>query len=72
MKKRLNPMSLEQCASVIPLGSLLAASVLLAMTPMEALASSPGYTFKVVAYIGDVAPGGGAFVNDFEPGLQQP
>jgi len=61
-------MSLEQCASVILLGRLLAASVLLAMTPIEALAASPGYTFKVVAYIGDAAPGGGAFVNDFEPG----
>jgi hypothetical protein len=31
------------------------------------LAADPAYTFKAVTYIGNPAPGGGAFTNDFEP-----
>ncbi len=40
----------------------------LATAPRNAYAADPPYTFKVIATIGSAAPGGGAFVNDFEPG----
>lgn len=33
-----------------------------------AQAKPSGYTFTPVAFLGDPAPGGGTFVNDFEPG----
>ena len=37
-------------------------------TPSGVRAAPPGYTFKAVAFLGDAAPGGGAYINDFEPG----
>src|SRR5437667_373038 len=45
----------------------LAGLVSLATTPGSSFAADSAYTFKVVTTIGSPAPGGGAFVSDFEP-----
>ena len=46
----------------------LAGLISLAMAPSNSFAvSNPAYTFQVVTTIGSAAPGGGAFVSDFEP-----
>ncbi len=45
----------------------LAGLISLAAAPSSSFAADPAYTFRVVATIGDPAPGGGAFTNDFEP-----
>src|SRR5437016_4001876 len=47
------------------LGLLIAAG--LGLAPSGVLAGGPAYEFHVVAYLGDAAPGGGVFTNDFEP-----
>ena len=39
----------------------------LGLAPSGVLAAGPAYEFHVVAYLGDAAPGGGVFNNDFEP-----
>src|SRR6266700_9792 len=39
----------------------------LAAGPSSSFADDHAYTFRVVATIGDPAPGGGTFTNDFEP-----
>jgi len=39
----------------------------LGLAPNGALAAGPADEFHVVAYVGDAAPGGGVFTNDFEP-----
>jgi hypothetical protein len=54
-------------AAVIGIALLLAAG-LSGITPRGAQAEPLGYTFTPVAFLGDPAPGGGTFVNDFEPG----
>jgi len=36
--------------------------------PLAISASDPGFNFEALAFLGDLAPGGGTFVNDFEPG----
>ncbi|HXJ56813.1 MAG TPA: choice-of-anchor tandem repeat NxxGxxAF-containing protein, partial [Verrucomicrobiae bacterium] len=51
--------------SVLVLG--LAGLISLTVAPSRSLAADPAYTFKVVAAVGDPAPGGGAFTTDFEP-----
>ena len=50
-----------------PITLALLAAIGLATAPRSACAADPPYTFKVVTTIGGPAPGGGAFVNDFEP-----
>jgi len=45
----------------------LAGLISLAAAPSSSFAANPAYTFKVVATLGDSAPGGGAFTTDFEP-----
>ena len=50
-----------------PITLALFAAIGLATAPRSACAADPPYTFKVVTTIGSSAPGGGAFVNDFEP-----
>jgi hypothetical protein len=47
---------------------LLLATGLGGIKPRDAQAKAPGYTFKLIATLGDPTPGGGPFVNDFEPG----
>ena len=48
--------------------ALLLVAGLSGIKPRGAQAKPPGYTFTPVAFLGDPAPGGGTFVNDFEPG----
>ena len=43
----------------------LAGLISLAAAPSSSFASDHAYTFRVVATIGDPAPGGGAFTTDF-------
>ena len=38
-----------------------------AIIPLASLAADPPYSFQVITRIGNPAPGGGAFVSDFEP-----
>ena len=45
----------------------LAGLISLAAAPGNSFAADPAYAFKVVTTIGDPAPGGGTFTNDFEP-----
>src|SRR5436309_1052701 len=45
----------------------LAGLVSLTAAQRSSFAADPTYTFKVVTTIGSPAPGGGAFVSDFEP-----
>src|SRR5690242_7877953 len=47
--------------------ALLLLSGLTETTPCAAQAPSPAYTFIPIAFLGDTAPGGGVFQNDFEP-----
>jgi hypothetical protein len=54
-----------------PVGIALLLTVgLSAIQPLDAQAKPPGYTFTKIAKLGDATPlpGGGPFVNDFEPG----
>jgi hypothetical protein len=60
-----NHTSLRGIISLLHLLSV--GAILLALSPNQASASPPGYTFSAVTSIGSAAPGGGAFVNDFEP-----
>src|SRR5262245_26964655 len=55
------------CSFAIGIALLLAAG-LGGIKPRDAQAKPPGYTFTLIAALGDPAPGGGTFVNDFEPG----
>jgi hypothetical protein len=55
------------CSFTIGITLLLAAG-LSGIKPHDAQATPPGYTFTKIATLGDPAPGGGTFVNDFEPG----
>jgi len=48
--------------------ALLLVTGLSGIKPHDAQATPPGYTFTKIATLGDAAPGGGTFVNDFEPG----
>jgi hypothetical protein len=50
--------------------ALLLAAGLSGIKPRDAQATPPGYTFAKIATLGDPTPlpGGGPFVNDFEPG----
>ncbi len=50
-----------------PIILALLAAIGLATAPRNACAADRPYTFKVITTIGSPAPGGGAFVNDFEP-----
>ena len=45
----------------------LAGLISVAAASSRSVAAEPAYTFKVITTIGSAAPGGGAFVNDFEP-----
>ncbi len=49
------------------IGVTLMAAGLNGTIPGEALADGSGYTFKQLATIPGAAPGGGGFINDFEP-----
>jgi hypothetical protein len=49
-------------------GALLLTMGLVGTMPHRALAQPAGYVFTPVAFIPGAAPGGGTFVNDFEPG----
>ena len=46
---------------------VLIVNLLAATAPGIALAQPPGYNFTHIATLGDSAPGGGKFINDFEP-----
>src|SRR5512132_4082005 len=48
--------------------AVIAIAVSLALTPRDAPAAPTSYVFTPIAYLGDTPPGGGTFVNDFEPG----
>ncbi len=52
-------------APILTLG--LAGLISLAATPSRSLASEPTHALEVITKIGGAAPGGGAFVSDFEP-----
>lgn len=41
--------------------------IVIAAAPNRLAAADPAYTFEVITAIGRAAPGGGAFVSDFEP-----
>src|ERR1041385_5703193 len=45
----------------------LAGLISLAAVPSISLAADHAYKYEVVATVGSAAPGGGAFVSDFEP-----
>src|SRR5207248_7679443 len=51
-------MTMKKIAAVVALT--------LALVPV-ALAGLAGYSFTPIAFLGDPAPGGGNFINDFEP-----
>src|SRR5438034_7979917 len=46
---------------------ILLTATCLALTSSGLFAAGPKYEFQVVTYLGDAAPGGGVFTNDFEP-----
>jgi len=46
----------------------IAATILIGMAAHDVSAAPSGYVFTPIAYLGNAAPGGGTFVNDFEPG----
>jgi hypothetical protein len=48
--------------------ALLVVAGLSGIGPRGTQAAPPGYAFTPLAVLGDPAPGGGTFVNDFEPG----
>jgi hypothetical protein len=48
--------------------ALLLAVGLAAPAPRAALAQPARFVFTPLAFLGDAAPGGGSFINDFEPG----
>ncbi len=58
------PANLKPTAFTL-LGLLTAVGV--GLVPINLIAAGPPYDLRVVGYLGDPAPGGGAFVNDFEP-----
>src|SRR5260370_39280188 len=50
------------------LAPILAGAILcLVLAPLGTQGSEPAYQFKAIEYLGDSAPGGGAFASDFEP-----
>src|SRR5205823_13593225 len=57
-KKENKNMTMKKIAAVVALA--------LALVPV-ALAGLAGYSFTPIAFLGDPAPGGGNFINDFEP-----
>jgi len=44
------------------------AAILIGTAAHDVCAAPSGYIFTPIAYLGNAAPGGGMFVNDFEPG----
>src|SRR6266487_4275968 len=50
-----------------PLSLGLVAAITVGTAAPQAIGGERPYHFQAVTYIGDPAPGGGAFVNDFEP-----
>src|SRR5262249_40932252 len=46
--------------------ALLLAGALMGSIPRDVEAKPPGYAFTPLAFLGDLAPGGGGFTNDFE------
>src|SRR6266496_3237998 len=65
MKTRLHHKPAGRSASTTVLGPLLVAVALIGSS--ESQAQAAGYSFKPIAFLGDPAPGGGNFNNDFEP-----
>jgi hypothetical protein len=64
MKKSLEADSIvRHLPTAIVVGAILS----LGLTRLGAQGSAPAYQFKAIAYLGDAAPGGGAFGSDFEP-----
>src|SRR5258707_3955543 len=57
----------DRKATALALTSGLVALISFGLAPRSSLAAGPPYTFKVITTIGSAAPGGGAFVSDFEP-----
>ena len=68
MKTRVHHNYPARIVGLTTVGPLLASLGLLAILTPDAAAAPPGYTFTPIAFLGDPAPGGGVFVNDFEPG----
>src|SRR5436190_10579099 len=57
-KNKTKNMTMKKIATVLALA--------LALVPV-ALAGLSGYSFTPIAFLGDPVPGGGNFINDFEP-----
>ncbi|HXJ58033.1 MAG TPA: choice-of-anchor tandem repeat NxxGxxAF-containing protein [Verrucomicrobiae bacterium] len=65
----MNSKHLIPTSSAMTLASALAAAVLALQTSTPTAHAAPaGYTFSLVKTLGDPAPAGGTYVNDFEPG----
>ena len=61
-------MKIQRKAVVAKFGvCVLIVNLLAATAPGIALAQPPEYNFTHIATLGDSAPGGGKFINDFEP-----
>src|SRR6478752_3819238 len=71
-RKALNDQPSQACnANIRPAGlPLLIVAAVLSHPPITS-GNPQGYSFKVIASLGDPAPGGGSFVNDFEPSAVQ-
>ncbi len=65
MKNRIDHKQRGRLASSASL--LVLAAALMAAKPCPAANAPSGYTFTPIAFLGDPAPGGGTFNNDFEP-----
>jgi len=64
----LNRLKIRHLAACMLAATLGALSCAYSASGLAAGPGHAGYTFSVVATIGDPAPTGGAFVNDFEAG----
>jgi hypothetical protein len=67
MKNKSDYQSVARYAPGRVLGALILAAALLGTKPDQAQAQATGYSFEVIAFLGDPAPGGSGFTNDFEP-----
>lgn len=68
MKAKLEKILVDRARQVAVLVPLVVASGFMALQAPNAGADPSGYEFSLIKTLGDPAPGGGTFVNDFEPG----
>src|SRR6266498_2158231 len=68
MKTKLERTLLDRSKQVAVIIPLLVGGAFIVVEAPSAWAAPSGYEFKLVSSLGAPAPGGGTFINDFEPG----